>query len=90
MKIKLNFGDWIYSKEDIERYFVAQFQEVFQSTNLQTPSQLEDLVTACVIERENLELVCIPNPQVIKEVVWEMHPLKAPNPDGLPRLFFKQ
>jgi hypothetical protein len=89
-EIKLNSGEWIYSKEDMERYFVAQFQELFQSINPQIPSQLEHFVTACVIERENLELFCIPKPQEIKEVVWERYPLKAPGPNGLPGLFFKQ
>ncbi len=46
-------------------------------------------MSPCISDAENMELACMPSPQEIKAVIWEMHPLKAPGPDGFPGLFFK-
>uniref|UniRef100_A0A2N9J1A1 Reverse transcriptase domain-containing protein n=1 Tax=Fagus sylvatica TaxID=28930 RepID=A0A2N9J1A1_FAGSY len=50
---------------------------------------LECLLSPCISQSDNSELTKIPDPIEIKEVVWAMHPLKAPGPDGLPGIFFK-
>uniref|UniRef100_A0A2N9HFT5 Reverse transcriptase domain-containing protein n=1 Tax=Fagus sylvatica TaxID=28930 RepID=A0A2N9HFT5_FAGSY len=41
-------------------------------------------------DRENFDLSRIPNASEIKNVVWDMNPLKALGPDGFPGLFFKR
>ena len=33
VKIKLDNVEWIHSRDEIERYFTAQFQNVYQSSN---------------------------------------------------------
>ena len=90
IEIQLNNGQWIHSREDIEQYFAAHFQEVYQTTHPQIPQDLEGLMSPCISDAENMELACMPSPQEIKAVIWEMHPLKAPGPDGFPGIFFKK
>ena len=34
-------------------------------------------------------LIIVPSAKDIKRVVFEMHPLKAPGPDGMPGLFYR-
>lgn len=48
------------------------------------------MFSLCISREENAEISRVPNPQEIKDVIWDMHPLKAPGPDGLPGLFFKK
>ena len=38
---------------------------------------------------ENEELTGIPSAEEIKKVVFDMNPLKAPSPDGMPGLFYR-
>jgi hypothetical protein len=48
------------------------------------------LFSLCISREENAEISQVPDPEKIKDVIWDMHPLKAPGPDGLPELFFKK
>uniref|UniRef100_A0A2N9GPX3 Reverse transcriptase zinc-binding domain-containing protein n=1 Tax=Fagus sylvatica TaxID=28930 RepID=A0A2N9GPX3_FAGSY len=89
-EIQLSDGQWIHSRDDIESYFSMQFQNIFQTSNPHIPPQLEGLFTPCITELENTNLSRVPELSEIKEVVWDMHPMKAPGPDGLPGLFFKK
>jgi hypothetical protein len=89
-EIKLNNGQWIQSREEIERYFKENFLEVYHSSIPDISPELDDLFSPCITAAENMELSCVPSPQEIKDVIWDMHPLKAPGPDGFLELFFKQ
>jgi hypothetical protein len=89
-EIKLNNGQWIQSREEIERYFKENFLEVYHSSIPDISPELDDLFSPCITAEENMELSCVPSPQEIKDVIWDMHPLKAPGPDGFLELFFKQ
>ncbi len=68
-EIQLNNGQLIHSREDIEQYFVAQFQEVYPTDHPQIPQDLEGLMSPCISNAENMELACIPSPQEIKAVI---------------------
>ena len=48
------------------------------------------MFSPCIFREENAEISRVPDPQEIKDVIWDMHPLKALSPDGLPGLFFKK
>jgi hypothetical protein len=63
---------------------------VYQSTQPDIPFQLEGLISPCVTEAENESLSQIPEANEIKDVVWNMHPPKAPGLDGFSGIFFKK
>jgi hypothetical protein len=88
-EIKLPNNQWIQARADIENYFSSQFRELFQSSQLTITSELDELFSPCISEAENNDLSRVPDFQEVGDVVWSMHPLKAPGPDGLPGLFFK-
>lgn len=50
---------------------------------------MDDHGEAVITKAENLEITRIPTYEEVKDCIWEMHPLKAPGPDGFPRAFFK-
>uniref|UniRef100_A0A2N9ID60 Reverse transcriptase domain-containing protein n=1 Tax=Fagus sylvatica TaxID=28930 RepID=A0A2N9ID60_FAGSY len=69
---------------------LSLMNEVFKSSHPIIPPDLEGLVSPCISDRENFDLSRIPNASEIKNVVWDMNPLKALGPDGFPGLFFKR
>lgn len=50
--------------------------------------QFADLGHKYIMENENRELSRIPSEYEIKEVVWQLHPLKNPGPNGYLRIFY--
>ena len=53
------------------------------------PQDLEGLIKATISLEEN-DIICrVPTEDEIRRVVFEMHPFKAPGPDGLPSLFYQ-
>ncbi len=62
---------------------------MFNSSRPTIPVDLDNLFNHYIVPEENVELLRVPTPQEIKEVIWDMHPLKSPGPNGLPSLFFK-
>ena len=75
--------------EIISDYFSKHFEEVFKSSHPIIPPNLEGLVSPCISDLENFDLSRILDASEIKNMVWDMNPLKAPGPDGFPGLFFK-
>ena len=88
-EIKLPNQQWIHSRTDIERYFTDHFVELFQSTSPDIPRVLDELFTLSILNEDNANISRIPDYQEVKDVIWSMHPLKAPGPDGFSGIFFK-
>ena len=63
-------------------YYTCKFQEVFCTSSPQA-SMLEDLIDPCISKLENKELTRVRN------VVYEINPIKSLDPDGMPRLFYR-
>ncbi len=88
-EIKLQNNQWIQAQADIEKYFTDHFVELFQSTTPVIPDELENLFILTISTEDNINIAGVPDYKEVKDVIWSMHPLKAPGPDGLPGLFFK-
>ena len=62
---------------------------MFHSSYPNIPPNLDGLIEPCISAQENNMLITVPSAEDIKRVVFEMHPLKAPGPDGMPGLFYR-
>ena len=86
-EIKLENGEKIYGKENIEKYFEDHFNDLFSTSNPSFPADLEKLIEPSISAAENAKLFKIPSEGEIQRTIFEMNPLKTPGPDGMPRLF---
>lgn len=81
--------NWLAGKKDIGPYFLKEFSKLYESNIPVLPSDLSNLITLCISEEDNKGLIQIPSCDEIKEIVWSMHPLKSPGPDGFPGIFYR-
>ena len=54
------------------------------------PKHLNNLLTNCIFEEQNLSLKRIQTLEEIRETLFQMQDLKAPGLDGFPALFYKE
>uniref|UniRef100_A0A803PEE7 RNase H type-1 domain-containing protein n=1 Tax=Cannabis sativa TaxID=3483 RepID=A0A803PEE7_CANSA len=79
---------WISGRNEVGNYFRERFISVLSSSS-PPPPHLQTMIQPMISDEINLELIRIPSATEIREVVWAMHPLKAPGPDGMPGKFYK-
>ena len=75
-EIKKDNGDCIFNRDEVGSYFINKFNEVYQSSHPQMPTDLDNLIESCISNEDN-------------EITWRksLSPLKAPGPNGIPDLF---
>lgn len=85
-------NQWIEEADEIKKIFCEYFENLFTSINPmqhQMKSALKDM--PCKISSEmNAQLDQPYTEADITEVLSQMHPTKAPGPDGLPAAFFQK
>ena len=89
-EIKLENGERIYGREDIEKYFEDHFNELYSTSNPSFPVDLENLIELSLSAAEKTKLLKIPSEEEIQRTIFKMNPLKALGPDDMPGLFFKK
>ena len=88
--VKNDFGEWITDRREIQKHFVEKFKTLFNEEEVEFPENLENLITPCITEEENMELCRIPTQSEIKQELFQMQSLKALGPDDFPVLFYKK
>ena len=69
--------------------FVEYFQELFNSSNPVVSEELLDVVHPKVTNRMNEVLLQDFRIAEVEKALKQMHPQKAPGPNGMPPLFFQ-
>ena len=85
--IKTKEGRWVTSSNHIRTLFFSSFKNLFTEENV---SFLENLMTSCITEEENVVLKKIPTRDEIKENLFQMQDRKALGPDGFLALSYKE
>ncbi|XP_030477964.1 uncharacterized protein LOC115695005 [Cannabis sativa] len=81
-------GEWLKQRKEIRDYFLEHFRDLYGSENPEIDPELDSLFVDKVTVEENDSITRIPEESEIKEVVFKLHPLKSPGPDGYSGIFF--
>jgi hypothetical protein len=90
--IRSDLGDWIIKKKkkEIGTHIRDKFKTLFSEEEVSCPHDLGNHMCPVITQKENTDICKIPTTEDIKRVIFELQNLKAPGPDGLPPLFYKQ
>lgn len=84
---KKNGHNWIHGSKEISDYFMAQFQELFQSSFSSTSDELEKLRENVITKEENASLIHILSAEEIRVCIGKLHFFKSLGPNGFHGIF---
>ncbi|XP_060972601.1 uncharacterized protein LOC133038457 [Cannabis sativa] len=90
LNLKDPSGTIVSNEKDIGVILNDYFKDLFASKGSSSFEGLDSLIPNSITHDENLKLTAIHEMEEIKDTVFQMHPLKAPGPDGLSGCFFKR
>ena len=83
-------GVWCEKETEIESIATEYFRELFKSQSSHHIEEVLEVVTPCINEVDNFFLTAEFIAKEIHQTLKQMHPSKAPEPDGMPALFFQK
>ena len=81
-------GEWIDNQEGIENITLDYFTKIFRSDN---PSNFDASLSAIskrVTTEMNEKLLAVFKAEEVWQALQQMHPTKAPGPDGMSPIFY--
>ena len=81
--------EWQEDKEVIGRTFTEYFEQLFNSSQPNVSAELIEAIHTKVTDRMNSRLLQEFQASKIEQALKQMHPMKAPGPDGVPPLFYQ-
>ena len=78
---------WQEDEGEIVRNFLEYFKQLFTSFQLNDSAKLIDAIHTKVIDRMNFRLLQKFHASEVELALKQMHPMKAPGPNGMPPYF---
>uniref|UniRef100_A0A803P0Z6 Reverse transcriptase domain-containing protein n=1 Tax=Cannabis sativa TaxID=3483 RepID=A0A803P0Z6_CANSA len=88
--LKDSNGSLVSNEREIGFILNDYFKSLFSSRGSVSYDGMEILLHDSVFHSENMNLIAVPEMEEIQAHVFQMHPLKAPGPDGLSGCFFRR
>ncbi|XP_026377517.1 uncharacterized protein LOC113271808 [Papaver somniferum] len=82
-------GSWCSGRDNLENMLTNHFQTIMSTTDPTQDNDLLNILPECITEEDNTSLVKVPYIDEIEASLKNMHPWKAPGPDGFPPGFFQ-
>lgn len=89
-KLKDEHGVWKYGGTNVEKVLLAFFKELFATSSPTGIDQVCEVIQKKMSAEQKEWCDQRLTGEEIKQAIDQMHPLKAPGPDGLPALFFQK
>jgi len=88
---KLRDGNeqWIEDDDQIETLLLHYFSDIYKTRGVHDLGKITGLIQPRITVEMNHRLLQPYTEAEILEAIMQMHPLKAPGPDGMPALFFQ-
>lgn len=87
--LKIGTNQWIEDIDEIQRKFHIHFQEIFQSSNPEIGTEIDDLFSMKISDLQNQFVFDIPSDEEITSTLKQTPSTKAPWPNGFTGLFYK-
>ena len=89
MGLQNSRGEWQENKESIDRIILDYFDSIYKSNQPTRFDASLNSITTRVTPDMNEALIAEFKAEEVWEALQQMHPTKAPGPDGMSPLFFK-
>jgi len=83
-------GSWVEEEVEKRSFITNYFMSLFRTNGLYDSHELTDVVQRKITEEMNNSLIKEFTPEEVKAVVDSIGDLKAPGPDEMPAVFYKQ
>ena len=83
-------GTWCDTNESIAAIAIAYFESLFTTSNSCHISEVIDSIPTRVTDEMNQGLITAFTKEEMVTTLKQMHPTKAPSPDGMSAIFFQK
>uniref|UniRef100_A0A2N9EM59 Reverse transcriptase domain-containing protein n=1 Tax=Fagus sylvatica TaxID=28930 RepID=A0A2N9EM59_FAGSY len=88
-RLRNQYGDWVLDKTEMEGMVNNYFNNLFTSSNPVGIPNVVSLVDRVVSDDMNQRLVRDFDAEEVRRALFQIHPTKAPGPDGMSAIFFQ-
>ena len=81
-------GEWCESKESITTTAISYFENIYSTSFPTGIDKITNAVPERVTEKMNIELTKVFTRDEVTKALQQLHPTKAPNPDGMSTIFY--